>query len=247
MSTRVTFQQQVLDRLGREICAGAFQPGQVLPSENELCARFAFSRIVIREAIKSLAAKGMLEVRRKVGTLVREPSSWNLFDPDIIVWRSQAGQDDVDLARDLMDLRRIIEPAAARLAAARGEAAERIAMHQALGEMERAVAGDGDYVAADLRFHTAIYEASGNQFIKQMHLTLAAVLRRGFEIVSRKPGGPANSLPLHAAVCSAIEAGDAPAAERAASALVDLAVNDLAECLATIEAATAPSGAMASV
>ena len=115
---RTTFQRQVLDRLGLDICTGRYRPGQILPSENELCERFAFSRIVIREAVKSLAAKGMLDVRRKVGTLVLGPSEWNLFDPDIILWRTQTSGADREMSRDLMELRGIVEPAAARMARA---------------------------------------------------------------------------------------------------------------------------------
>ena len=88
---RTTFQRQVLDRLGLDICTGRYKPGQILPSESELCERFSFSRIVIREAVKSLAAKGMLEVRRKVGTLVLDPSEWNLFDPDIALRPARNG------------------------------------------------------------------------------------------------------------------------------------------------------------
>ena len=122
---RTTFQRQVLDRLGLDICTGRYRPGQILPSENELCERFAFSRIVIREAVKSLAAKGMLDVRRKVGTLVLGPSEWNLFDPDIILWRTQTSGADWEMSRDLMELRGIVEPAAARLAALRATDDER--------------------------------------------------------------------------------------------------------------------------
>ncbi|MFT3963273.1 FadR/GntR family transcriptional regulator [Propionivibrio sp.] len=230
-SPRATFQQQVLDRLGLDICAGRYAPGQTLPRENELCERFALSRIVIREAVKSLAAKGMLEVRRKVGTLVLAPSSWNLFDPDIIAWRTQAAGDDLEMSRDLLDLRRIVEPAAARLAAARAGDADLAAVRGAFERMRRAVAGDGDYVAADLAFHSAIFTASGNQFVSQILVALTGLLRQGFAIVSRKPGGPLASLPLHEDLCRAVEARDPAAAERAALALIDRAALDLRECL----------------
>lgn len=237
-SPRTTFQRQVLDRLGVDICNGRYAPGQILPSENELCERFAFSRIVIREAVKSLAAKGMLEVRRKVGTLVLAPSEWNLFDPDIIAWRTRTAGADREMSRDLMELRRIVEPAAARLAAQRATADERQAIRVAFESMRRAVAGEGDYVSADLAFHTAILASSGNQFVRQMKVGLSAVLRRGFEIVSQKPGGPRESLPAHELLCLAIVDGNAEAAEQAAFALIDHATNDLQECLER----EAPSG-----
>src|SRR5476649_1760750 len=112
-SSHRTFQEQVLDRLGHDICSGRYMPGEVLPSEMELCERFGISRIVVREAIKSLVAKGMLVVRPKVGTTVLDPMYWNLFDPSIISWRAHPSVLNRALSRDLMELRRIVEPAAA--------------------------------------------------------------------------------------------------------------------------------------
>jgi GntR family transcriptional regulator, galactonate operon transcriptional repressor len=226
---RATFQEQVLDTLGREICSGQIRPGQLLPPEADLCARFGFSRIVIREAIKSLAAKGLLEVTRRVGTLVLEPTRWNLFDPDIIFWRAESAVFDPVLSRDLMEMRRVIEPAAVRMAALRASDEDRRNLRSAYMAMARAVAGKGDYVKADLAFHTTILAACGNQFVRQMQDAMSALLRVSFEVITTKPGGPAHSLPLHEAVCVAIEQGDAEAAERAALILIDGAEEDLRE------------------
>ena len=224
---RTTFQRQVLDRLGLDICSGRYSPGQILPSEIELCERFSFSRIVIREAVKSLAAKGMLEVRRKVGTLVLETGAWNLFDPDIITWRAQTTGVDRKMSQDLMELRRIVEPAGARLAAVRATDDERKAVRAAFEGMKRAVAGECDYVAADLAFHAAILSSCDNQFVQQMQNAVSAILRTSFEIISLKPGGPAYSLPMHEDLCVAIEKGDARAAEKAVLSLIEQAERDL--------------------
>jgi len=220
-----------VEQLGRDICSGRFQPGQVVPSEPELCERFGFSRIVIREAIKSLEAKGMLQVSRRVGTLVLEPTRWNLFDPSVIAWRAESAAHDPTMARDLMELRRIVEPAAVRLAAERASEGERRALRAAYMAMARAVAGKGDYVEADLAFHNTILSACGNQYVRHMQQALSAMLRASFEIVSQKPGGPASSLPMHEAVCIAIERGDAKRAERAAVELIVNAEEDLKELL----------------
>ncbi len=224
---RATFQQQVLGLLGRDICAGRFRPGQVLPSEGELCERFGFSRIVIREAIKSLTAKGLLTVQRRVGTLVCEQTRWNLFDPDVIAWRAASGVADATMTRDLVELRRIVEPAAVRLAALRASDDDRQALRAAYMAMERAVAGKGDYVTADLAFHARILSACGNQFLRQMQEAMSAMLQSNFQIITEKPGGPAFSLPMHEAVCVAIEQRDAEAAERAAVVLIDQSEADL--------------------
>lgn len=228
---RTTFHVQVVDQIGRDICAGRYRPGSVLPSEPELGERFGYSRIVIREAIKSLVAKGMLEVSRRVGTLVLEPSRWNLFDPEVISWRAASGDFDATMARDLMELRRIVEPAAVRLAAERASADEKRTLRAAYMAMARAVAGKGDYVEADLAFHGTLLAACGNQYLRHMQQAMSAMLEASFAIVTRKPGGTALSLPLHEAVCKAVERGDAAAAERASIVLIESAERDLQEQL----------------
>lgn len=236
---RTTFQQQVLDALGKDICSGRIKPGQLLPPEAELCERFGFSRIVIREAIKSLAAKGLLEVKRRVGTLVLEHTRWNLFDTDIIAWRAESAVFDPVLSRDLMEMRRIIEPAAVRLAALRASDEDRRNLRSAYMAMARAVAGKGDYVKADLAFHTIILSACGNQFVRQMRDAMAALLHVSFEVITQKAGGPALSLASHEAVCEAIERGDADAAEQATLQLIDGAEEDLHELISARTAASA--------
>ena len=228
---RATFQVQVQAALGRDICAGRFRPGDILPSEAELCERFNLSRIVIREAIKALAAKGLVDVRRKVGTQVQPLAQWNLFDPDIIAWRTQTLGVDRTMARDLVELRRVVEPATARLAALRASSEQRAALREAYQAMVRAVGGDGDYVSADLVFHTTIMRAADNQFLGQMQSAMGALLHAAFQIVSKKPGGPAHTLPMHNTLCRAIEAGDAPAAEAASLRLIEQSEQDLIDLL----------------
>lgn len=245
MPSPTTFHQQVVAQLGRDISGGRYPPGALLPSEPELGERFGFSRIVIREAIKSLVAKGMLEVSRRVGTVVRETRYWNLFDPEVITWRAHSADFDTTMARDLMELRRIVEPAAVRLAAERASAEERRALRAAYMAMARAVAGKGDYVEADVAFHTTILAACGNQYLRQMQEAMSAMLEASFAIVAQKPNGPATSLPLHEAVCAAIEQGRAADAEAASITLIVSAEQDLRELLAERRRTTGASAPMA--
>ncbi|SAK93320.1 GntR family transcriptional regulator [Caballeronia hypogeia] len=221
-----TLHRQVLNKMGEQICSGQFQPGDILPAEDELAEQMQVSRITIRETMKSLSAKGMLQVRRRHGTIVLPRSEWQLFDPDVITWRARAGAVDADLVADLMELRTIIEPNAAKLAAKRATPEDRVAVRRAFEAMERAVAGRGEYVPADLAFHGAILTACHNQFIQQMQNALSAILRTSFELSSEIEGGPARSLPMHEALCIAIEQGDAQAAEQAVLRLIERAEKD---------------------
>jgi DNA-binding FadR family transcriptional regulator len=128
-----------------------------------------------------------------------------------------------------MEMRRVIEPAAVRLTALRASDDDRRNLRAAYMAMARAVAGKGDYVKADLAFHTIILSTCGNQFLRQMQDAMGALLRVSFDLITTKPGGPAHSLPMHEAVCIAIEQGDADAAEKAALYLIDNAEADLRE------------------
>src|SRR5260370_14992718 len=112
-----------------------------------------------------------------------------------------------------MELRLIIELKAAKRAAKRATAEDRVAVRRAFKLMERAVAGHGEYVPADLAFHGAILIACHNQFIQQMQNALSAILRTSFELSSEIAGGPARSLPMHEALCVAIEKVDPAGAE----------------------------------
>jgi len=221
-----TLHRQVLNQMGEQICSGKFAPGDILPAEPVLAERMQVSRITIRETMKSLSAKGMLQLRRRYGTIVLPRSQWQLFDPDVITWRARAGTVDACLVQDLMELRLIIEPNAARLAARRATDEDRVAVRRAFKAMERAVAGHGEYVPADLAFNGAILTACHNQFVQQMQNALSAILRTSFELSSEIAGGPARSLPMHEALCVAIEKGDEAAAEAAVLTLIERAEKD---------------------
>ena len=163
------------------------------------------SRTVVREAIKVLAAKGLVVARPRTGTQVRDRRYWNLMDPDVLAWRLEANPGD-DFFVDVFELRRLIEPAAAGLAAAARRARPRSRSSRPLWRTWRRRVDDRDaYLAADLRFHTVILEACHNELLAHLGGTLRAVFRASF----------ARTLPIaretigqHAAVAAAIREGD---------------------------------------
>ena len=219
-----------LDFLGAAIVAGRYAVGATLPPEPTLCIELGVSRTVVREAVKSLVAKGLIHTGPKVGTRVMPSEQWNWFDPDVIAWQSKAGL-STDFIRDLQDLRLVVEPAAVKLAAERRTPEDLIEIEAAYAGMEKAVTEGGDYVTHDLRFHQGLLRASHNRMLVQMSKALGALLRTSFEISTRKKDGPRSSLPLHRAVLDAVAAGKPAKAERAVLVLINGAHADLEQVL----------------
>jgi len=221
-----------VDRIGEAVVAGRYAVGATLPAEPLLCEEFGVSRTVVREAVKSLAAKGLLVAGPKVGTRVLPADSWNWFDPDVVSWQTHAGLTR-DFLRDLQELRRVIEPAAVRMAAERASAQEIAEIEAAFAGMKHAVEQGGDYVANDLKFHQGLLRAGGNRMMVQMSKAIGALLRTSFEVSTTLLDGPASSLPLHRAVLDAVIAHKPDHAERASLRLIDSARDDIEQVLAS--------------
>ncbi len=221
-----------VDHLGEAIVAGRYAVGASIPAEPLLCQELGVSRTVVREAVKSLIAKGLMTTGPKVGTRVLSSDHWNWFDPDVISWQSKAGLTP-EFLRDLQDLRRVVEPAAMRLAAERATPQDLADIELAYAGMKRAVEEGGDYVTFDLRFHQGLLRACRNRMLVQMSKALGALLRTSFEISTRRKDGPLNSLPLHRAVLDAVIAHDPDRAETAIRVLIDGARTDIEEVLAS--------------
>ncbi|WP_188707974.1 FadR/GntR family transcriptional regulator [Polaromonas eurypsychrophila] len=221
-----------VDHLGEAIVAGRYGVGASIPPEPVLCQELGVSRTVVREAVKSLIAKGLITTGPKVGTRVLSEDHWNWFDPDVIIWQSKAGLTP-EFLRDLQDLRRVVEPAAMRLAAERATAQDIAEVEAAYAGMKHAVEHGGDYVTHDLRFHQGLLRASRNRMLVQMSKALGALLRTSFEISTRRKDGPVHSLPLHRAVLDAVIAHQPDEAEIAIRVLIDGAKEDIEEVLAS--------------
>jgi len=218
---------RVVHAIGRKILGGQLRPGALLPAEPELGA----SRTVVREAIKVLTAKGLVESRPKIGTWVRPREAWNLLDADVLAWQ-QEGTSRPSLLRALTEVRRIVEPAAAELAATRADSRDLAALGQALEEMGRtAQAPDhGDFepfVQADMRFHLAILHACRNELLEQMSRVVYSALLVSFRATSRLPGRARASLPKHRAIFEAIRARNPRGAAAAMRRLVQATAREV--------------------
>ncbi len=219
-----------VDYLGSAIVAGRFGASGAIPPEPLLCEELGVSRTVIREAVKSLVAKGLIQTGPKVGTRVRASNQWNWFDPEVIGWQAKAGLTP-EFIRDLQDLRLIMEPAAIRLAALRATEQDIAAIEAAYAGMVLAVETGGDYVRHDLLFHQGMIRASHNRMLEKMDQALGALLRTSFEISTAKKNGPRDSLPMHRAVLDAIIARDADQAEETIVVLIEDAHKDIEQVL----------------
>jgi len=208
----------MLDALGRSIVTGRYD-GLRFPTEAELAGEHEVSRSVTREAVKMLTAKGLLSARPRTGTVVQPASSWNLFDADVLRWLLER-KFSLDLLRQFSELRVAIEPEAAALGARAGDAASLAAIRAGFARMEAAETGADDPLEADIAFHIAVLEASGNPFYRQFRDLVATALQTSIRFTNRFKGHTA-SLPAHRAVLEAIEARDGEAAKAAMAAIID--------------------------
>jgi DNA-binding FadR family transcriptional regulator len=222
-----SFHAAVVDRLAAMIIGGDSGMGSQLPTEGELCATMGVSRTILREAVKTLVAKGMLVTGPRTGTRTRPPADWNLLDPDVIRWRLEAGVDQA-FVRDILELRLAIEPEAAKLAAQRADTTDIAAMRRAYQSMVEAVnIGGGGYLEADLTFHEAILAATHNQFFVALTPAVDALLRVSFQFSVKSRESARSSLPLHENVVEAIAAHRPELAEKAIRTLIAAARHDV--------------------
>ena len=216
---------QIAAILGTEILRGIHRPEDNMPPEPDLIARFQVSRTVMREVMKTLAAKGLVISKTRIGTRVRDPIHWNFFDVDVLVWRVRIGLDD-DFMRSLTEIRRALEPAAASLAAQRRTASDIAHLREYLREMGRSGHSRQSFAEADLDFHLAIAISSGNPLLRSMSSVIEAALAASFSHSSPVDDASDHELTVnsHAAIVDAIEARDEQAAAAAMLKVIDIGV-----------------------
>jgi GntR family galactonate operon transcriptional repressor len=216
----------VVRTMGAWILGGRYNPGDVLPREDDLTESLGVSRTSLREAVKVLCAKGLLEARPRVGVRVREREHWRLLDPIVLGWHPDLTADR-ELIIGLIETRRIIEPAAAELAARRGTARDFDAIEAAYLGMERAIPHDlAACCESDLAFHRALVDASRNIVLRNLIGAVETALRASFLLTTSLMENQARTLSVHKAVLESVRVRDTAGARSAMNRLLDLAEED---------------------
>ncbi len=217
-------QGRVIDGVGRQIISAQYSPGQLLPRETELTEEYGVSRTSVREGMRVLAAKGLVDIRPKIGTRVRQTENWNVFDSDILRWHTEAGLGN-EIMRNLVEVRQILEPAAARMAAGRASMADLKRINDALAAMVEHTHDRDDYARADVEFHLAIYAASHNVLLRQFGSVVADFMYLTFEVQQAASDDDdvfKEDAQTHAAVYHAIDRGNG---EKAAEAMLHVVLD----------------------
>ncbi|MEY4500457.1 MAG: hypothetical protein RIS52_347 [Pseudomonadota bacterium] len=218
--------QAIARALGTAILMGRHRPGDSLEGEIESAGALHVSRTAYREAIRILVAKGMLESRPKAGTRVTPRGRWNLLDPDVLAW-AFSGDPDEPFIAGLFELRGIIEPAAAALAALRRDEKQLAAMADALEGMRVHGLASEAGQAADQDFHRAILEATHNDALASLASSVGAAVRWTTRFKQRHAALPRDPLPDHESVFTAIAARNETGAREAMARLLHLALADM--------------------
>lgn len=207
--------------IGQNIMRGRFPIGSILPGDAELMELFGVSRTALREALKTLAAKGLIESKTKVGTKVLDRNNWNMFDADILEWHLEMGVDAQFLGW-LFEIRQTLEPFACATAALRRTTKHLEEMRTALNGMYGCESNRQGFTKADLAFHQAILEASGNPFLQSIGSVIGAALATSFTISSPVSSDDRFAMVMrqHQAVFDAIEERDPSGASEAMSTLI---------------------------
>jgi len=220
-----TYHAHVVHELGLAIVSGKLAENSILPGDGELMKQFDVSRTVLREAMKTLAGKGLVLPKARIGTRVMPRDHWRLFDADVLVWHSEAGLDS-RFFESLSELRLAIEPAAAALAAARHTDKDVKTLQDCVSKMSKAET-NSDFVESDLAFHLAVASASGNPFMQSISALIEVALVSSLTFSSPVSNPPLfeKSIHDHQAIADAIASGDQDSARDRMRLVIEQASN----------------------
>lgn len=199
----VPFARQMIDR----IVTGDYASGEAIPTEAQLCEEFGISRTVVREGIRVLVEKGLIRIARGTGTVVLAAEKWRVFDPDILSSRLRSRDRDVVL-RDVLELRKGIEPDFAMKAARTASEMDLARLGARVAEMEEALGDVPHYVTLDGEFHQFIADLGGNALSRDIFRTMESPLEIQRALTSRIPGNPMTAHDQHLAIYRAIRDRD---------------------------------------
>jgi DNA-binding FadR family transcriptional regulator len=211
--------------IGVLIVTGRYRPGHVLDGEVAASSQRRVSRTAYREAMRILSAKGLVSSRPRVGTRVSPLEEWHLLDPDVLAW-AFSGEPEPEVLHGLFELRTIVEPAAAALAAVRRHQVHLDSMHRALQAMSKHTLNAEEGRAADKEFHAALLMATANPFIVSLTNGVTAAVNALTEFKQRIAPLKRDPTPDHWRVYDAIAAKDGEAARAAMTELIRLAIMD---------------------
>ena len=230
----------LVDKIGRGIVLGDYAPNMLFPAEQEMLERFGVSRTALREAYSKLTAKGLVHARPRVGTAVLPRSDWNMLDQDVLDWHLQT-MNPVDLAKDLYQVRRMIEPSAAEIAAVTRTDEDMEKIDAAFDAMQANSGDQGSLIDADFSFHVAILTATKNSFIATFSSLIRAAMLSTFELSWRGAEIIKDErLEQHSDVAEAIRNGNAATARRTMQDLLNMSLKDV-EAATTGPQSTHPS------
>ncbi|MGE3873158.1 MAG: FadR/GntR family transcriptional regulator [Parvibaculaceae bacterium] len=219
-SLRKSLYNKVAHDLGQRIVRGDFKPGALLPNEAECGQIYKVSRTAVREAVKMLSAKGLIQSRPKIGSRIEPRAAWNMLDRDVLGWYC-ATVDFQEFAQDVQQIRFMIEPEAAALAAIHRTQAQLAEIDTAYRGMAAGVDDEAAWNVADVKFHLAVLDASGNDFISPFGRVIESLLANLFSGTVGYVRNRVRVLPLHEAILDAIRARKPDAARRAVRRLLE--------------------------
>jgi DNA-binding FadR family transcriptional regulator len=212
--------------IGERILLGEFAPGNLLPNEAAWGKAFGASRTVVREALKTLMAKGLIESRPKIGSRVLPRTMWNILDRDVLEWH-HAAVDRHAFIQSTQEVRRLVEPGVALLAAIKRTPAQLARLQDALSAMKKAKT-TAEAVEADVEFHEALMAAANNELLLPFGIIIEKALGNLFDFTTNLNPRPKAAIKLHERVLTAVSAANGAAASKA----MQLLLNDTDELIA---------------
>jgi DNA-binding FadR family transcriptional regulator len=231
MSTPVRGQNltySIANQIGIAVVTGVYSADNPIPIEAELCRQYGASRPVLREAVKMLTAKGLLGARPRRGTWVQPEDQWNLLDPDVLGWLLER-KFSMALLMEFTEIRLVVEPGAAALAAGAAGPKEKAAIRSAIVRMQAADRGEDDPLDSDIAFHVAVLRGSCNRFYAQLSDFIATALRISIRMTNRYKGVRLASVADHQKVADAIISGKVDLAHDSMQKLIQEAMELIAK------------------